>query len=208
LSRGADESVEKLNRLMGEREKLYRRHPALEGVDPYYSPYLNCDGLDTRIVPGYITFRNRTQHSGRALQITGLDGYRRDECLLVRVEDFRNGRAIGYCVVLGDDNACYEKDMLLQKTSSEESNVTVDGLCMGEQAGGAQMEIYRIVLNEQYRQDLEENMPDQRNVALCGYDVTFDEGVVLKGTYRIGMAARNRVTGLKLVNWTNRYVEL
>ena len=108
---------------------------------------------------------------------------------MVRVEDFRDGRAVGYGVVLGDNNACYEKKLLLQRVTSEAEPV----------------EIYEVPLTGQYRPDLEENMPDQVNVALSGYDAQLQlQGT---GSYRIGMAARNRVTGLKLLNWTNRFVE-
>lgn len=188
LSRGADESVDKLNRLLAEREKLYARHPRLDGVDPYYSQHLNRDGLDTRIRPGYVTSLNQTQQTEGALSGINLVKYREDACLMVRVEDFRDRHAVGYGVVLGDNNACYEKELVFEK--------------VGETM------VYTLPLAGQYRPDLEENMPDQTNVALCGFDVALREGAVPYGTYRIGMAARNRVTGLKLVNWTNRYVQL
>lgn len=206
LSRGADESAEKLNRLLGERRKLYERHPKLEGVDPYYSVHLNHDGLDTGIRPGYYTARNKVQNVNGRMQTVNQDEYRRDECLLVRVEDFRERRAIGYAVVLGDNNACYEKKILLQKVYVGADSDTA--AIASETGRKEELVTYGLVLESQYRQDLEENMPDQKNVALSGYDVAFGEEVVPQGTYRVGMAARNRVTGLKLVNWTNRYVEL
>lgn len=200
LSRGTDESEEKLNRLLMERNKLYTRHPELAGIDPYYSEHLNRDGLDTRIRPGYVTAGNKTQQVTIPLKKMNPAGYRQDACLMVRVEDFRDGHAVGYGVVLGDNNACYEKMLLFQEKDTAE--------------------IYTVSLEGQYRPDLEENMPDQVNVALSGYDVQLQgvgeerllsvgESCLPKaGTYRIGMAARNRITGLKLINWTNRYVEL
>ena len=75
-------------------------------------------------------------------------------------------------------------------------------------AASAALPVYGIPVQGQYRPDLEENMPDQVRVALCGIWVELKEGVVPKGRYRIGAAARNRVTGLGLVNWTNRFVRL
>lgn len=211
LSRGADESAEKLDRLLAERQKLYERHGLLENVDPYYSQYLNHDGLDTRIRPGYITSHNKVQNIGGKLQVVDLNSYRQDECLLVRTEDFRNRRAVGYGVVLGDDNACYEKRLVLGQVCVQGADVGTTGEAASLASGAEQLDgatAYGLVLEGQYRPDLEENMPDQENVALSGYDVVIGEGVVPKGIYRIGMVARNRVTGLKLVNWTNRYAEL
>jgi GT2 family glycosyltransferase len=89
-SRGADESAEKLARLLAERRKLYERHPSLEGKDPYYSIYLNRQELDTCIRPAYETqgdFVQKVQKrqvsvdSGQKMQ-----AYRQDNCLMVCVE--------------------------------------------------------------------------------------------------------------------------
>ncbi|MCM1098640.1 MAG: glycosyltransferase, partial [Ruminococcus flavefaciens] len=112
-SRGDDESPEKLRRLLGEKKKLYELYPGLEGRDPYYSVFLNREGLDVRIEPSYRTAGNRAQEAGSLKQETELSKYRQDECLLVRVEDIRGESVVGWSVVLGDDNACYDKRFLL-----------------------------------------------------------------------------------------------
>lgn len=202
-SRGDDESAEKLARLMTEREKLYRRHPGLEGKDPYYSIHLNREGLDTRIRPLYETGRNRVQRIARAeaaeLETAGAErfkSYRQDACLMVRVEsalesagETGNLKIIGWSVVLGDNNACYDKTLILKVNSDA-----------GEE------KYYILPLQGQYRPDLAENMPDQTNVALCGYMVEFAGGVLPAGSYQLGIAARNRVSGAGLINWSNRTV--
>lgn len=221
LSRGADESPEKLARLLRERDRLYARHPGLEGKDPYYSVYLNRDGLDTLIRPAYETAGNEVQEVKTPFKRLSADDCRQDECLLVRVEDCRDRRIIGYGVVLGDNNACYEKKILLGRASeAETAGYADDGRkTLAEAAGYAGdgrrtlmpeegQAIYGALLRGQYRPDLEENLSDQTNVALSGFDVKLGEGTVSSGRYRIGMLARNRVTGLKLINWSNRYVEL
>ena len=51
-------------------------------------------------------------------------------------------------------------------------------------------------------------MPDQRNVALCGFDVEIGENAVPAGKYRLGMAAGNRAGGVRLFNWSGCYIEL
>ncbi len=188
VSRGADESAEKLERLWGERDKLYARHPKLQGVDPYYSKYLNRTGLDTTIRPVYVTAKNETQIVDKKIERASLSEFRQDDCLMFRLEDGRNNHFVGYGVVLGDDNACYEKKLVLKAIDAET--------------------YVEIPLQAQYRPDLQENMKDQKNVALSGYDVEIPEGLLSPGKYLVGMTARNRVTGLKLINWSKKSLEL
>lgn len=182
LSRGNDESSEKWLRLQAERRVLYERHPALEGVDPYYGAGLARKGLDTRIRPAYETAGNRLQKFSPTPWKGKESDYRKDNCLLVRLEQCRNHYLQGYAVVLGDNNACYEFELLLKHKESGQ--------------------IYSVVLQGQYRPDLVENMPDQENVGLCGFEA--EQARFPAGEYEIRMTARNRVTGLKLLNDTDR----
>ncbi|MBQ7925963.1 MAG: glycosyltransferase [Lachnospiraceae bacterium] len=190
LSRGADEEDHKLRRLLQERKKLYQRHPRLEGKDPYYPEQLGRDGLDTRIRPAYETGGNRPQPVVLDSLTEDLGAYRRDDCLMLRVEMSTSKELLGYGVVLGDDNACYEKKLLLVKTEGEEESLS-----------------YVVTVEAQYRPDLVENLPDQRNVGMCGFWLQA-AGALEKGTYGIGMLARNRVTGTKLIQFTNRKWEI
>lgn len=195
FSRGDDESVEKLSRLLSEREKLYQMHPAFleEGKnDPYYSAYLNQVGLDTKIRPGYETSANVLQRENPAkAEEKVVATYRLDPCLLIRVESVlcqEEKRILtGYSVVLGDNNACYERQLLLH--------------C--EEHG-----LYSIPIKGQYRPDLVENMPDQENVGLNGFWIEFDKNALPTGTYQIGVAAKRTVGNMKLVYWSNRMVEV
>lgn len=191
LSRGSDESAEKLERLEGELETLYRRHPGLENRDPYYPVGLNRDGLDTRIRPAYLTAGNHPQKAGGGIR-PGEDGKwmaadrldaREDACLLLRVESCRAHFLQGYSVVLGDDNACYEKLLVLKSSAG----------------------YYILPLQEQYRPDLEENMPDQRNTALSGFSLEVTEWPCPEERCRIGVLARSRIGKGRIVNWSSRY---
>lgn len=204
-SRGDDEAPDKLERLLTERGKLYERHPNLEGKDPYYSVYLNRDGLDTRIRPLYETAGNRVQEIRKVENLEEIEAGSREEqrlkawqdaCLLVRVESAlaggENGRSLcltGWSVVLGDNNACYDKFLVLKsETDMPKYYVTA---CFG-----------------QYRPDLVENMPDQTNVGLCGYMVELKEGVLPQGVYQVGAVARNRVNNHAIANWSNRRINV
>lgn len=188
ISRGNDEAEDKLNRLLQEREKLYEMHPSLEGVDPYYSIHLGRDCLDTGIRPAYETAGNKLQKAGIFKLLANTPDCKRDDCLLLRVESFTGDVLTGYGIVLGDNNACYERQLLLIKT---------------EGSG-----LYNLSLEGQYRPDLEENLPDQERVALCGYRVLLEPGCIPPGSYRVGMIARNKVSGLKLLQITNRVITL
>ena len=185
LSRGDDESTEKWKRLQEERAVLYERHPGLEGVDPYYGAGLGREGLDTRIRPAFETAANQMQKAEFKLWKEEEGNFRQDKCLMVRVENCRQGVLQGYGVVLGDNNACYEKELLLKDLETNQ--------------------IYSLKFTPQYRPDLVENMPDQVNVGLCGFWVQ----PVIKGKqYSVGMAARNRVTGLRLIQFSSRILTM
>lgn len=226
LSRGGDESAGKLKRLLSELDKLYERHPGLEGKDPYYSRHLNREGLDTRIRPACETAGNRLQRPAGLVYRESMGGYRSDPCVLLRVESIRDGILQGYGVVLGDNNACYDKEILLipdsgrrdsgqqdsgrrdseqqspeRQGSGGQSSDEHSGDCGGDGTEAA----YCIRVEGQYRPDLTENLPDQVNVGLSGFWIALQPGVLPDGSYRIGMAVRNRVTGLRLMNKSNRY---
>ena len=188
LSRGNDETKEKLRRLERERELLYELHPGFRGEDPYYPRGLNRQGLDSRVVPGYVTAKNTVQESRWTAFPYKLSELRRDECLMVRVESSGPDIIQGYSVVLGDNNACYDKYLVL----------------LPEQMGSS---LYQ-KLDGQYRQDLEENLPDQVNVALGGFCVSRKGEKLPKGNYRIAVLAVNRISGLKLMNESGKYLEV
>lgn len=190
MSRGADESEEKLKRLHRERTMLYDRHPGLNGKDPFYHDWLNRTGLDTRIQPAYRSGREiadvqaAKEVAKESNEAYVLKNARKDRCLLVRIEAADASHISGYGVVLGSDNACFNGKLLLERK-------------------GRQLTVYELDFTEQYRQDLQENMPDQKNVALCGFHVNIAEPLP-EGEYRIGMLATDKISGSSLMNYSNR----
>ena len=196
LSRGSDESPEKMRRLTEERELLYQMHPQFRGEDPFYPQGLNREGLDSRVVPAYLTDRNILQEPVWKAGLPGgddLQKIRKDECLMARVETAGPERIQGYSVILGDDNACYEKYLLLLPAETDGSSD------MGRS-------IRSMKLLPAYRQELEENLPDQKNVALGGFCVSRKGEQLPTGTYSIAVLAVNRVSKLKLWNTTGKYM--
>ncbi len=192
LSRGSDESPEKMQRLTQERELLYQMHPQFRGEDPFYPKGLNREGLDSRVVPAYLTDRNVLQEPDWNAGLPGggnMQEIRKDDCLMARVETAGPERIQGYSVILGDDNACYEKYLLL--------------LPNGEAEGQS---VRSMKLLPAYRQELEENLPDQQNVALGGFCVRREGEQLPAGTYTLAVLAVNRVSRLKLWNTTGKYL--
>lgn len=204
FSRGDDESVEKRERLLSELAKLYARHPKLESVDPYYSKHLNREGLDTRIRPACETAGNRVQQVKGDLQTKNMQAVRKDACVLLRVESVRGSILQGYSVVLGDNNACYDMELLLIRERNDSKTPEEE---MKQDASEERL-VYSIPVQRQYRPDLTENMQDQKNVGLCGFQIELSEETLRalpKSRYHVGMAVRNRVTGLRLWNNSNCY---
>lgn len=205
LSRGNDETPEKMKRLAEERGMLYQMHPQFSGEDPFYPMGLNREGLDSRVVPAYITDRNILQEpawtpfadAAGSSVAEQLHNIRKDDCLMARVETAGPARIQGYSVILGDDNACYDKYLLLLPTSGADAAQTAEH---------ENQQIRSMKLLPAYRQELEENLPDQKNVALGGFCVSRKGERLPAGTYRIAVLAVNRVSKLRLWNDTGKYM--
>lgn len=186
LTRGSDAGQDKLERMLGERDRLFTLFPELAGKDPYYSPHLGRQGLDVQVRPAYVTMRNRLQKAN-VRKWQDRSAFREDPCLRVVIEDERKGELTGYIVVLGDDNACYDRSLILQ---------------------GEEGILYEMAMEGQYRPDLMENLPDQRHVALCGFWMQLESGALPRGRYRIGAIANRKVGNMRLLNWTNRFMRV
>ena len=189
LSRGLDnEDEEKAKRLLGERGMLYERHPNLEGWDPYYHIWLNGSVLDPEIkLVEVIPIDDiRAFEDAREYDLTvNLAKAREDKCLFIGIEIANKKQVTGYAMVLGSDNAFFKKQLLLQKE-------------------GEPKIVYGMDFAEQYRADLEKNT-DQVNVGLCGFYLLFKEPLPA-GEYRLGMLARDQISGKELINWSNRTI--
>ena len=187
LSRGDDMVPEKLARLLSEREKLYKMHPVFKGYDPYYPKGLSVDGLDSRFVESYKSERNRCQIVKNVFKPGKIaEKVREDKCVMVSTEICGGGIIRGYGVVLGDNNALYDRWLVLKNTASSD--------------------VYWVKLENMYRDDLEENMPDQVNVALSGFWVDLSGSGLPAGTYSLAVLAKNRLNGAMLLNYSGREI--
>lgn len=201
LSRGNDDTCEKQERLERERNILYGLHPEFKGEDPYYPSTLNRQGVDFRVAPNYVNAKNTVQIGKRSSLPCRETELRWDKCLMVGVECNEQELMQGYCVVLGDNNACYEFYMgLIPKGETDHCpNYVNERWPQGYVCAK---------LEGQYRQDLEENIPDQKNVALCGFCVNMEKMQLPEGNYEIVLIAINKVTGLKLINGCGKFLKI
>ncbi|MDE7248495.1 MAG: glycosyltransferase, partial [Lachnospiraceae bacterium] len=212
LSRGKDgESEEKQLRLLREKDLLYERHQALYGKDPFYHPYLTTDMLEADYSPACRYQVTLDMPWSEVTRVDGIPaGAREDSCLVVGMEcamdiyKWKYGVEApkekkansedmgyyfqGYSFVIGSDNACFTKKLLLR---DKEKDV-----------------IFEILVDERCRKDIKNNLSDQLNVDLTGFAAKVKMNVLPEGNYQFGMLAKDRCSRLELVNWSSWTLEV
>lgn len=192
LSRGTNDRPEKMDALTRERELLYKLHPSIKDTDPYFPKELDRQGLHSKIKPAFV-YGVHVLQSPCWKKSGNIKNLRYDECLMVRVEICNEEKIQGFGIVLGDNNACYRRYLLLSPRGEkpEEGKQPAEGSVMMQ-------------VEDVYRYELEENVPDQVNAALGGFSVGRDDTGIAPGRYRIGMLAVHKITGLKLFSWSGK----
>ena len=202
LSRGNDETTEKQIRLQSERRKMYALHPDLYGVDPFYHPYMNTQILDTNFSYAY------EYPAGESVDVCepkvlkgGLQQEWYNECLLISMEyaadltawvehpDSKGNELYfqGYQFVIGSDNACFRRSVLLKNVDNEE--------------------VWEIPCGENFRPDLNVNVPEG-NVSLCGFALVIEKSSLPAGKYQVGCMATSLVGRQRLCRFVNKFVEV
>lgn len=181
LSRGYDETAEDSRRLQGELCMLFDRRPKLKSRDPYYHIWLSGNVVDSSVRP--IVEKGAPVPDVREYRpVEDLGDFRRDDCLMLRVERADAKRVQGYAVVQGSDNVCFSKRLLFREE-------------------GAQEKLYCMDFTGQFRPDLEIDMCGKDNVALSGFSVKFARPLP-PGDYRVGVVAKDKLSRTVLVNWS------
>ncbi|MCR5675576.1 MAG: glycosyltransferase [Lachnospiraceae bacterium] len=219
LSRGLDTlDLQKMERLAGEHRVLMGRHGQLYHVDPFYSPHLVEDEHISEIRPLYevmmpeeIPFGNLSHHT------EGLTDIPVDAVVRIGVEyadtleywqtgkhgDAADGYYIkGYSFVIGADNACYDRRVLLRRVTEQTTADGKDRVMMPE------TDVWSLPANDWYRPDIMEKLSDQIHVDLTGYRVRIGKGDLPAGSYQIGMLVLDRTSRQRLVNWVENRIEI
>ncbi|MCR5093056.1 MAG: glycosyltransferase [Lachnospiraceae bacterium] len=219
LSRGLDTlDLAKMERLAGEHRVLMGRHPQLYNVDPFYSPHLVEDEHISEIVPLYEAMQpeeipiGNLSHHAEGLPDTPADAVVRigveyadtlGYWLTGRREDESTGYYIkGYAFVIGADNACYDRRLLLRRITEQETSDT------GTRVIVADAQIWSVPVNDWYRPDISAKLPDQQNVELAGYRVRIGQKDLPAATYQLGMMVLDRTSRQRLLNWVENRITI
>ena len=112
----------------------------------------------------------------------------------------------GYSFVIGSDNACYKKELLLRRITDGNQPVGED--FKGKDRTMSQSVIYSISIEKKYREDIKANLKDQVNVDLTGYAAKLKPGAVPAGKYQFGMLAKDACSRTRLVNWSSWTIDI
>lgn len=207
LSRGLDDSVEKLKRLHQELNLLYELHPSVYGRDPYYHRYLVKDVLDQEFYAG-----NRYEYEDRMDRVVpqaltdGLLPEWKNEVLRMGIEfagdmgKWQTGQSgsgdyfiQGWCYALQVDNSQYRFNLLLKPTERGDGP-----------EGSGEGAVWKLPVNRQYRPDIQENLGhlESQHVALTGVCLSFDRDALPEGEYRIGFLWEDCCSRQRLYQWT------
>lgn len=182
LSRGDDAlSDEKWNRLLREKDIVYGRHPALQGVDPYYGP--NLAGFKHKYFCSFqYEFEKRDYYSRMSPYKRTIPEVWYNNSVMLTVEHAKLERKLdlhteedvllieGWAYVLGMDNCRYKRSIIL---TDEKDNR------------------FEVQLVERYRPDVVDILPEQTNVALSGFQCRIKRSQLAAGTYQIALLYRD-----------------
>ena len=211
LSRGLDDSVDKLKRLHQELNHLYEMHPSIYGKDPYYHRYLVKDVLDQEFFAG-----NRYEYELRVDTVVpeamaeGLRPEWSNEVLRMGIEfagdlqKWETGQKgsgdyfiQGWCYALQVDNRQYKFNVLLKPVNREDGPADA-------QTGA----VWKLPVNRKYRPDIRENLGHLQHMDLPGVCLQFGRTALPEGEYLIGFLWEDTCSRQKLYQWTAETLEI
>ena len=194
MSRGFDgDSDEKWNRLLAEKEGLYRRHPEYKAKDPYHSVSLidnsseyMCShknvfhdfGWRSRVTEVEAADKERLTGKGFSFRIT-MDHSTLQRRFNPEDEDFL--WIDGWVHVPGADQTCIEKKIVLDDGNGK---------------------MYEIDTQNVYRPDVADMLPAAKNIAMAGFLARIAPAEIPAGSYRVGIVLNGN--GRTSCRWTDR----
>ncbi len=182
LSRGSDENGEKKERLLAEADYLYKKHPALDQRDPFYSP--NLTPYLGRFEWNLDDYGSREEHLSD-LSSSEVKEFRwdirqewLDPGLVLQIDQVykENGKVCiaGWAYLKEQDNFTYIRRILLRD---------------------AQEKCWWIGTRSRYRGYLKEQFPEVKGMDMLAFSCVFDKAALPGGdggSYQIGMAAESK----------------
>ncbi|MBR1849609.1 MAG: glycosyltransferase [Lachnospiraceae bacterium] len=178
LSRGLDEGQEeKWNRLLQEKDKLYKRHPGLLEYDPYYSNHMKKNspeyvvGYDYDYEKRLLTQEVKTiSYSFVEAMQEGKTQYSLESCK-VQPKHLREEPDIwcleGWCFANQKDNASFTTYVLLTDKK--------------------QLKALQVPVAKHYRYDLEEVFPAETHIGLSGFTCRILKKDLAGGSYEVSL---------------------
>lgn len=194
LSRGLDEEDEgKWERLLCEKENLYAKHPTMEGRDIFYhnslidnASHYACDfKFDyeryLKTIEPFV--ENAGNLAGMTEGILQLTVDRAEKQHKIHREEADIMFLMGWSYIPGDDNAKYERNIVLAHES---------GACL------------RVCPYPWFRRDAVGVLSGQVNVSLSGFVARIKKEKLQSGVWRVGMTATDLDTHQSFLTWSDK----
>ena len=224
LSRGLDEKdAGKWERLLKEKENLYAKHPQMKGKDSFYHRALIDNASDYGCNYKFPYEEHLLTTAVELFEVGMTKGWNMNRLRLTvdRAEIQRKIHAdepdilwiMGWCYVPGEDNACYDKHILLMQTDDVDGAKRMKDakrVKIAERVRGTEGSVaagYRAKPSDWYRKDVEMILPMEQNIGLAGFVLRVLREDIAAGTYRIGMVCTG-VSGDQLAAWSDKTVEI
>lgn len=199
LSRGDDmQDKEKLNRLLAEKNLLYKRHERLYRHDPFIGTLMNsgdpeyaCRWLEGYELANVLGFEDKPVPGEKlpdlaamnnalmiVLEDCGRENFAKANLMTKGGEEEKAYYLIkGWAYVPGVDNARYKFKILLINSEGK---------------------VWELPVRRRYRKDVEAILPDEVNVKLTGFCSWIIEGALAPGTYELWMTAKDGCSRQKI----------
>ncbi|MCM1122110.1 MAG: glycosyltransferase family 2 protein [Eubacterium sp.] len=224
LSRGLDEEDDgKWERLLQEKENLYAKHPQMKGRDAFYHHAL-IDNASNYGCNYKFPYEEHLFTVGvESMEIGRMKGWNTNGLRLtvdraeiqhkIHLDEPDILWIMGWCYIPGENNACYDKRVLLFR--ADDANSTGDGKGVKRVKGARRIEgvdssigkDYSAKPSDWYRKDVEAILPMEQNIGLAGFVLRILTADIVAGTYRIGMLCTS-AAGDKQVAWSDKTVEI
>jgi glycosyltransferase involved in cell wall biosynthesis len=211
LSRGQDTSPEKKRRLIGEKHRLYEKHPDMRAYDPFYSPNLvqwKWDseynenilyGYDKKITP-VILRPNDIKKLPKAHENKYIKKLTGENLIMFNIDGIDD---------IADIENMYDKDMLLirgwvvlRDRDNSDKKCKKQLLLKSVTDGNS---IYAINIIPKQRLDVAALFDDKtKNAANSGINVFFEKKDIPKGQYIIGVLLENN---RRYIKWSTETIE-
>lgn len=189
VSRGDDRmDDDKWERLLKEKDGVYKRHPLYEKEDPYYNQ--NLTGFKPQFFCSWLySYERRDRFSEISVYKKRIRQEWYNNCLTVTIEHKKLEPRLwleekdncylieGWAYVLNMDNSRYKRRLLLT---------------------GGEKTVYEVSLWERFRPDVAGILKEQENIELSGFSCRIPQKSLKPGKYRISLLFEDRCSRQKL----------